>query len=109
MHTLQNQVKSKVRIKAHRQKLNCHFKKYSIRTETITVKSKLRIAAQAKIKLSFPLALRRQRRRATSSLARRLARHVLVRPLKLTTEKNARPFIDTWARYTTMVMYTNSH
>ena len=27
MHTLQNQVKSKVRIKALRQKLNCHFKK----------------------------------------------------------------------------------
>jgi len=25
MHTLQNQVKSKVRIKAQRQKLNCHF------------------------------------------------------------------------------------
>jgi len=36
--------------------------------------------SQAKIKLSFPLARRRQRRRATSSLARRLARHVLVRP-----------------------------
>ena len=29
----------------------------------------------------FPLARRRQRRRATSSLARRLARHVLVRPV----------------------------
>jgi len=31
MHTLQNQVKSKVRIKAQRQKLNCHFKKSSNR------------------------------------------------------------------------------
>ena len=42
MHTLQNQVKSKVRIKAHRQKLNCHFKKYSIRTATITVTIKIK-------------------------------------------------------------------
>jgi len=40
-------------------------------------------STEAKIKLSFPLARRRQRRRATSSLARRLARHVLVRPVIL--------------------------
>ena len=35
-------IKSKVRIKAQRQKLNCHFKKYSIRTATITVTIKIK-------------------------------------------------------------------
>ena len=45
MHTLQNQVKSKVRIKAQRQKLNCHFKKYSIRTATITVNARLQVSS----------------------------------------------------------------
>ena len=77
MHTLQNQVKSKVRIKAQRQKLNCHFKKkYSIRTATITVTIKIK----PKKYQEYAKALYKFSANLPGPSSGPSARHVLVRP-----------------------------